>query len=73
MNYAYKLRKETILSILGLRGKAVKDLIQQGAAFMDGLVQISPRVSGVWATENFPYDYKTHRRTVDLIPAACCQ
>ena len=37
---------------------------------MDGLVQISPRVSGVWETENSPYDEKIHKRTVDLIPTA---
>ena len=65
-----EFRKETILSILGLRDKAVKDLIQQGAAFMDGLVQISPRVSGVWETENAAYDERIHKRTVDLIPTA---
>ena len=65
-----EFRKETILSILGLRDKAVKDLIQAGNSFMDGLVQISPRVSGVWETENSPYDEKIHKRTVDLIPTA---
>ncbi len=37
---------------------------------MDGLVQISPRVSGVWETENTPYDQAVQRRTVDLIPTA---
>ena len=37
---------------------------------MDGLVQISPRVSGVWQTENAAYDEKIHKRTVDLIPTA---
>ena len=65
-----EFRKETILSILGLRDKAVKDLIQAGNSFMDGLVQISPRVSGVWQTENAAYDEKIHKRTVDLIPTA---
>ena len=43
-----EFRKETIMSILNMRDKAVKDLIEQGVSFMDGLVQISPRVSGVW-------------------------
>ena len=65
-----EFRKETIVSILSLRDKAVKDLIQAGNSFMDGLVQISPRVSGVWATENSAYDEKIHKRTVDLIPTA---
>lgn len=65
-----EFRRETILNILSLRDKAVKDFIQDGLSFMDGLVQISPRVSGVWETENSPYDEKIHKRTVDLIPTA---
>ncbi|UTC68171.1 MULTISPECIES: DUF4469 domain-containing protein [unclassified Treponema] len=65
-----EFRKETIINILNMRDKAVKDLIQEGISFMDGLVQISPRVSGVWATENAPYDEKVHKRTVDLVPTA---
>ncbi|WP_428771008.1 DNA-binding domain-containing protein [Treponema sp. HNW] len=60
-----EFRKETIINILNMRDKAVKDLIQEGVSFMDGLVQISPRVSGVWATENAPYDEKVHKRTVE--------
>ena len=65
-----EFRKETIMSILNMRDKAVKDLIQEGVSFMDGLVQISPRVSGVWETENSAYDDKVHKRTVDLVPTA---
>lgn len=65
-----EFRKETIINILNMRDKAVKDLIEEGLSFMDGLVQISPRVSGVWETENSPYDEKVHKRTVDLIPTA---
>ena len=65
-----EFRKETIMNILNMRDKAVKDLIEQGLSFMDGLVQISPHVSGVWETENSPYDEKIHKRTVDLIPTA---
>ena len=65
-----EFRKETIMSILSMRDKAVKDLIEEGLSFMDGLVQISPRVSGVWETENSAYDEKIHKRTVDLVPTA---
>ena len=65
-----EFRRETILNILAMRDKAVKDFIQDGLSFMDGLVQISPRVSGVWETENSAYDDKVHKRTVDLIPTA---
>lgn len=65
-----EFRKETIINILNMRDKAVKDLIEEGLSFMDGIVQISPRVSGVWETENSPYDAAIHKRTVDLIPTA---
>ena len=47
-----EFRPETLLNILNMRDKAVLDFIQDGLSFMDGTVQISPRVSGVWETEN---------------------
>ena len=65
-----EFRRETILNILSMRDKAVKDFIQDGLSFMDGIVQISPRVSGVWETENTAYDEKVHKRTVDMVPTA---
>ena len=65
-----EFRPETILSILNMRDKAVLDFIQDGLSFMDGIAQISPRVTGVWETENAPYDEKVHKRTVDMIPTA---
>ena len=37
---------------------------------MDGVVQITPRVSGVWETEGAEYDEKIHKRTVDIVPTA---
>ena len=65
-----EFRAETILNILNMRDKAVVGFIQDGLSFMDGVVQISPRVSGVWETENSPYDEKIHKRNVDMIPTA---
>ena len=65
-----EFRPETILSILNMRDNAVLGFIQDGLSFMDGAVQISPRVSGVWETENAPYDEKIHKRTVDMVPTA---
>ena len=35
-----------------------------------GVSQISPRVSGVWETENSSYDEKIHKRTVDMVATA---
>ena len=65
-----EFRPETILSILNMRDKAVLDFIRDGLSVMDGVSQISPRVSGVWETENAPYDEKIHRRTVDMVATA---
>ena len=65
-----EFRPETILSILNMRDKAVLDFIRDGLSVMDGVAQISPRVSGVWETENAPYDEKIHRRTVDMVATA---
>ena len=65
-----EFRKETILNILNMRDKAVLDFIRDGLSVMDGVSQISPRVSGVWETENAPYDEKIHHRTVDMVATA---
>ena len=62
-----EFRKETILNILNMRDKAVLDFIRDGLSVMDGISQISPRVSGVWETENSSYDEKIHKRTVDMV------
>jgi len=35
---------------------------------MDGVVQIMPRVLGVWETEGAEYDEKIHKCTVDIVP-----
>ena len=63
-----EFRPETLLNILNMRDKAVLDFIQDGLSFMDGTVQISPRVSGVWETENAQYDENLHKRMVDVVP-----
>ena len=63
-----EFRRETIINILNLRDEAVKNFIQDGMSFIDGIVQIAPRVTGVWKTENSPYNAAVHKRTVDLIP-----
>ena len=62
-----EFRPETILNILNMRDKAVLDFIRDGLSVMDGVSQISPRVSGVWETENSQYDEKIHKRTVDMV------
>ena len=61
-----EFRKETILSILTIRDKLVKNYIEEGASFRDGLVQISPRISGVWESAMAQFDPAIHRRTVDV-------
>lgn len=65
-----ELRKETIISVLNRRDEEVRDILLEGCSFMDGLVQISPRVSGVWASAGSPFDPAAHKRTVDLVPTS---
>lgn len=63
-------RKDTILNILKLRDNTVKSFIQECSSFRDGLVQITPRISGVWENEASNFDPAVHKRTVDLVPTA---
>lgn len=63
-------RKDTILSILNLRDQTVKEFIEEGESFRDGLLQISPRVTGVFETENSPFDPQVHRRPLDMTMTA---
>ena len=65
-----EFRPETIMNILTMRDKVVTQLIEEGLSVMDGVVQITPRVSGVWETEGAEYDEKIHKRTVDIVPTA---
>ena len=65
-----EFRPETIMNILAMRDKVVIQLIEEGLSVMDGVVQITPRVSGVWETEGAEYDEKIHKRTVDIVPTA---
>ena len=59
-------REDTILNILNMRDKTVKGFIEAGESFRDGLVQASPRVSGVWENSKAQFDAAIHRRTLDL-------
>ena len=59
--------KNAVLAILNQRDEEVKNCLLDGKSFSDSLVQISPRVSGVWATSKSPFDPAVHKRTVDLV------
>ena len=65
-----EFRPETIMNILTMRDKVVTQLLEEGLSVMDGVVQITPRVSGVWENEGAEYDEKIHKRTVDIVPTA---
>ena len=59
--------KNSVLAILNQRDEEVKNCLLDGKSFSDSLVQISPRVSGVWASAKAPFDPAVHKRTVDLV------
>lgn len=58
--------KDSVLAILNQRDGEVKNCLLDGKSFADSLVQISPRVTGVWATAKSPFEPAVHKRTVDL-------
>jgi len=58
--------KNAVLAILKQRDEEVLNCLRDGKSFSDSLVQISPRVTGVWATSKAPFDPAVHKRTVDL-------
>ncbi len=59
--------KNAVLAILKQRDEEVLNCLRDGKSFADSLVQISPRVTGVWATSKAPFDPAVHKRTVDLV------
>ena len=62
-----EFKRETILSILSQRDQIVKEYLCEGDSFRDGIVQISPRITGIWETESSPFDPSIHRRTLDMV------
>ena len=58
--------KNSVLAILNQRDEEVKNCLLDGKSFSDSLVQISPRVTGVWASAKSPFDSSVHKRTADL-------
>ena len=65
-----EFRPETIMNILTMRDKVVTQLLEEGLSVMNGIVQITPRVSDVWETKGAEYDEKIHKQTVDIVPTA---
>ena len=61
---------ETVLNILNLSDRMVRELLQQGYSVLTGFCQLSPRVSGTWIGANAKYDPAIHRITLDMIPSA---
>jgi hypothetical protein len=63
-----ELRLETIKGILAERDEIVKQALVQGTAVQDSCMRASPRVSGAWIGTAHPFDPKSHRITLDIIP-----
>ena len=62
-----ELRKETIVSVLNQRDTEVSEWLCSGGSFADGIVQMSPRVSGVWESAKDTFDATRHKKTLDLV------
>ena len=62
-----ELRKETIVSVLNQRDTEVSEWLCSGGSFADGIVQMSPRVSGVWESAKDTFDATKHKKTLDVV------
>ena len=60
-----EFRKETIVAILNQRDVEVAEVLKAGGSFADGIVQMSPRVTGVWESTKEAFDPTKHKKTID--------
>jgi hypothetical protein len=65
-----EVRYETILSILNERDAAVLEAVLAGSSVQDGVIHITPRVTGNWIGADPGFDPKAHKITVDAFPTA---
>ncbi len=61
-----EFRKETIVAILNQRDTEVAEILKAGGSFADGIVQMSPRVTGVWESAKQVFDPTKHKKTLDM-------
>jgi hypothetical protein len=65
-----ELRYETILSILNERDGIVLDSVLGGSSVQDGVMHISPSVSGLWVGADRTIDPTRQKPTVSISPTA---
>ncbi len=56
----------TMLDLFARRRKALLDRLLRGYSYSDDIVQMSPRVTGVFADQNSLFDPTIHKCTIDM-------
>ena len=62
-----EINTDTMIDLFSRRRKALLDRLLRGYSYTDDIVQMSPRVTGVFADENSPFDPAIHKRTADVV------
>lgn len=65
-----EIKYDTLLSVLGQRDRIVRTALQEGSSVLDGVCQISPRITGRWVGANAKFDPAVHKITVDLVASS---
>ncbi len=57
---------ETMIDLFARRRRVLLERLLKGYSYSDDIVQMSPRVTGVFADENSPFDPSIHKCVIDM-------
>ena len=61
-----EINSATMIDLFSRRRKALLERLLRGYSYADEIVQMSPRVTGVFADENSPFDPAIHKCVIDM-------
>lgn len=65
-----ELKYETLLSVLDLGDRIVREKVQEGHSVLTGCCQYTPRVTGTWIGANAKFDAEVNKIALDIVPSA---
>ena len=70
MKAGSEISRDTVLSIINRRDSIVREHLLLGHSVLTNVCQLTPRITGNWATEESPFDPAIHKLTLDIVPSA---
>ena len=61
-----EINTDTMIDLFSRRRKALLDRLLRGYSYTDDIVQMRPRVTGVFADEGSPFDPAVHKCVIDM-------